>query len=313
MQVGGSAGQLIKVGPRKNGEHRMPTRASEQGVVTHPRFLDGKAPAANASDQVRRKALADYVTAPDNYWFSAAYVNRIWNELLGQSFYERVDDLSPKSAVVYPAVASRLAAAFRGSGYDTKALLRAVVTSKAYQRQVRLGEAADRHLRFAAVYPSRLRAEVLWQALGSVLIGMPGDNFSLPAFKAEFDFDPSLKGDEVTGTIGQALWLLNSAVVNDRVQVGDVRTVQRQGPKGPPKVTPRPSLLKQLLTQHGDDDPAVVRALYLRALARKPTDRELEICLEHVRETKRGKGTRNEALEDILKALINSAEFWRKR
>ena len=153
MPVGGSSGQLVKA--REQEERRAPDARPQgrQGAyVTYPRFLDGKAPEdpADATTRSARKALADYLTAEDNYWFSAAYVNRIWNALLGQAFYERVDDLSPKGEVVFPAVAHRLAAAFRGSRYDTKDLIRAIVTSKAYQREVRLGEAADEHLRFAA-------------------------------------------------------------------------------------------------------------------------------------------------------------------
>jgi hypothetical protein len=323
MTSGGSSGQFIKLGSKANGEHEMPDRQDPKlSYVTYPKFLDGKTPGENAGDQERRRALADFLTAPDNYWFSAAYVNRVWNELLGQPFYERVDDLSPKGAVVFPAVASRLAAAFRGSGYDTKALIRAIVESQAYQRQVRLGDASSPHLRFAAVYPTRLRAEVLWQALAGVLGPMPTDQKSLPMFRAEFDFDPSSRPDEVTGSITQALWLLNSAVVNDRIKVQDLRIApsrQGQGPKNtaPEKAGPTPTLLKRLLAEYGNDDPAVVKSLYLHTLARRPTSRELQTCLEYLQEVGQGQGTdlgsRNEAFEDLLKALINSTEFQRKR
>jgi hypothetical protein len=185
--------------------------------------------------------------------------------------------------------------------------------SRAYQRKVRVGDAVMQHLHFTAVYPTRLRADVLWQALAGVLGGMPADNASQPAFLAEFAFDPSLKADEVAGSIPQALWLLNSSLVNDRIKVGDIRTVERPDPKGPPKVRTDPSVLKQLLASHGADDPAILRALYLRTLARKPTDREVQTCLHYLQETKQGAGTRNEAFEDILKALINTTEFQRKR
>jgi hypothetical protein len=325
MQVGGSFGDVIKVTSRPKGEHRMPGRQAKQFTVTYPRFLDGKMPAADASDQERRTALADFLTAGDNYWFSAAYVNRIWNELLGQAFYDRVDDLSPKTTVIFPSVAGRLAAAFQGSGYDTKTLIRAIVNSKAYQRRVWLGKETNEHMRFAAVYPARLHGEVLWQMLGSVLGGMPTAPFvlksTLGSFKSAFDFDPSLKADEVQGSIAQALWLLNSPVVNDRVKVGDIRNPpppkdKGKGAKGAQasgKNNLEPTVLKQLLTKHGNDDPALVRALYRRTLARNPTDRELEICLHFVQETTQGMGTRNEAFEDIFKALINTAEFQRRR
>ncbi len=310
MTVGGSAGSLIKVMNKKFGEHEMPSKDPGLVYITYPRFLDGKAPSAKADDAERRQALADFLTSPDNYWFSAAFVNRLWSELLGQAFYERVDDLSPRADVVFPSVTARLAASFRGSGYDIKALIRAIASSDAYQRQVRVGASADQHLKFAAVYPARLRADVLWDVLGRVLVQMPVTNpFVLKAFQTEFDFDPSLKADEVVGSIPQALWLLNGTILNDRIKVQDVRM---PGPgkaaKMPAKGSGEPTLLKQILTRHADD-PGALRELYLHTLTRRPTDRELETCLQYIRES----GSRNEGFEDIFKALLNTAEFQRKR
>ena len=43
-----------------------------------------------------RRALAESVVRKDNSWFAAAYVNRVWGELMGQSFYMPVDDLGPE-------------------------------------------------------------------------------------------------------------------------------------------------------------------------------------------------------------------------
>jgi hypothetical protein len=318
MGVTGSNGSLIRLTVKPNGEHLMPGKEPNTQFVTYPRFLDGRAPPGNASDADRRKALADFVTSPDNYWFSATFANRMCAELLGQSFYERVDDLSPKAEVVFPPVITRLAAAFKGSGYDVKGLLRAVANSRAYQRQVRLGGAVNAHLLFAAVYPNRLRADVLWDALSRVLVKMPGlETPGTNVFRSEFGFDPSVKPDEVAGSIGQALWLLNSQVVNDRVKVGDVRPPpppkKDANPKGPPAApVPEPTLLKQLVAKHGADDAAVIRDLYLHVLARKPTDRELQINVRYVKETTAA-ATRNEALEDVFKVLINSTEFQRRR
>jgi Protein of unknown function (DUF1549) len=44
MTVGGSSGQLIKVGSKKFGEHKMPKKEANEFFLTPPRFLDGKAP-----------------------------------------------------------------------------------------------------------------------------------------------------------------------------------------------------------------------------------------------------------------------------
>jgi hypothetical protein len=316
MQVGGSSGSLIKLIAKKSGEHKMPTKESPKGgITTLPRFLDGKAPAANMDDLQRRKALADYLTATDNYWFSAAYVNRMWSELMGQGFYDRVDDLSPKGPVVFPEVLNRLAASF-SSDYDTKKLLRALVNTQAYQRQVRLGESLNQHMQFAAVYPSRLRGDVIWKNLDCTLGRLPDSDKVIKAFRAEFDFDPSLKTDEVQETMSQALWLLNNPVVNDRVKVQDLSVpLPRKSPKGasPGMGKAEPTLLKKLLTTYTSDDPAALRELYVHTLARRPTDQEVETCLVYIQRTRQDQGTRNDAFEDIFRALLNTAEFQRRR
>ena len=77
----------------------------QEGTITKPRFLNGESPAP-LGDGTARKALADaiFVKRP---WFAAAYVNRIWGELMGQSFYQPVDDLGPQKEAVFPTVLPR--------------------------------------------------------------------------------------------------------------------------------------------------------------------------------------------------------------
>jgi hypothetical protein len=281
--------------------------------VTLPRFLNGKAPAANADDLERRKALAEFITDKKNFWFSAAYVNRVWGEYLGQSFYEKVDEMGPnrkEDGVMLP-VLVRLTGAFRASNYDTRALARLVLNTEAYQRQSRVGPSADQHLSFAAVYPTRLRADVVRQSLDSVLgpwNAAPFDRTS-KSLEEEFYFDPSMKPDEVQGGILQALWLMNSNLVNTpiRFKAAAAPKVDTKAKDGKDD-----NLLNQVLTANEKDDDAV-RALYQRVLARTPTEREMETCRKHLRSTMEAKGKRTDAYEDILWALINSTEFLRKR
>jgi hypothetical protein len=288
------------------GEHRMPSKTDpRQGTVTPPRFLDGKAPKEGLGDLERRRSLADSVVSKQNYWFAGAYVNRIWGELMGQSFYTPVDDLGPKKEAVFPAVIARLAASFRATDYDTKALFRTVLNSETYQRQIRLGDSTSEHLHFAAAYPTRLRADALWESLTTVLGTMtPAGGPQRPAagpfgprafgleglFKEEFDFDPSSKADEVESSIPQALLMMNNPIINQRIQARGT------------------NLLARILTAYPDDDEAL-RMVYLRSLARKPTDREADRCRAHIKKA----GSRAEAFEDILWALINSTEFQTKR
>src|SRR5205085_4509551 len=103
---------------------------------TNPRFLDGKTPRANLPDLERRRLLADAIVDKGNYWFAGAYVNRLWGELMGRSFYQPVDDMGPKKEVVFAAVLTRLTGAFRSSDYDIKVLFRDILNSQTYQRQI---------------------------------------------------------------------------------------------------------------------------------------------------------------------------------
>jgi hypothetical protein len=289
-------------------EHKLPDKNDPtKGTPVAPKFLDGIGPKPALSDGQRRAALADQVTGPDNFWFAAAFVNRMWGELMGQAFCQPVDDLGPGKDVYQPAVLKQLSASFRASDYDVKQLLRTVCNSEAYQRQIRPTHSPDEHLRFAAAYPTRLRAEEVWQSLMNVLgpFGPPiGPRMTVAAaFGAnrrpiplefavlnEFRFDPSLKPDDVEGSISQALLLMNNRDINRAVQVRGQST------------------LAQLLKNHPRDEDAV-RTLYYKALSRKPTDRELSKAVSYVHKT----GKREEAYEDLLWALINSTEFQTKR
>lgn len=297
----------IELTPRRFGEHQLPSKEDpKQTSTVHPRFLDGKSPPQNLGDKERREALARAIVDKNNYWFAGAYVNRIWGELMGQSFYEPVDDMGPQKEAVFADVLTRLAAAFRATNYDPKELFRAILNSETYQRRIRLGDTSDQHLHFAAAYPTRLHADALWDSLVGVLgqLTPPGAAAAPPGpagprgqrpgleglFKAEFGFDPSMKPDEIEGSIPQALLLMNNPLLNMRMQARPANTLGR------------------LLMDNPKDDDAI-RAVYLRSLARKPTDKEMDRCREHVKKA----GSRAEAYEDILWALINSTEFQTKR
>lgn len=289
------------------GEHRMPDADQpRKGTVVYPKFLDGKSPGNRLNDAARRKALATAVTAKDNPWFAAAFVNRVWGELMGQAFYMPIDDLGPQKEAVMPEVIARVSAGFRATNYDVKRLFRELMTSATYQRQLRPGESGEDHLLFAAHNPTRLSGDALWRSLTGALgpigggfggRGRFGGGFGRGRFqpleqlvKQEFAYDPSTRPEEVEGSVSQALLLMNNPALNQRLRAGGS------------------TVLARVLETYSKDDEAL-RALYLRVLARRPTDRELARCRDHVATV----GSRTEAFEDVLWALINSTEFQTKR
>jgi hypothetical protein len=309
-------GGVIELVARPDGEYQMPGQDDPKKFTTvHPRFLTGEEVPQGLSDAERRRALADLITSKENFWFAAAFVNRVWGVLMGQAFYEPVDDMGPlkEQEATRPEVLLRVADAFRTTDHDIKGLFRVILNSQAYQRQFRLGENAAQHVKFAGNYPSRLSGEALWQALFAALGPFPSDRSDDerefrggagvtggPFAKANptlvylvkllFDADPSLRPDDVEGSITQALMLMNNKVLNSRIRAtGD---------------TP----LAQLMNAHANDDSAV-QALYLRSLGRKPTADELTACRDYLKQV----GKRGEAFEDILWTLVNSTEFQSRR
>jgi hypothetical protein len=291
------------------GEYRMPeVENPRRGTTMQPRFLTGEKPGERLTDRARRRALAKYVTDKDNYYFSAAFVNRVWGDLMGQAFVMPVDNLGPLQPAMYSDVLIRLADSFRASDYDVKALYRLITTSTAYQRQMRYGDSAQEHVRFAGTYPTRLRPDALYDALTKALGplqeaggfggrgGFGGGPFGRGqlglrgSIKSLFDFDPSAKPEDVEGSVPQALLMMNNETLNRQI-----------------KATGNTVLAKVLKDFSKDGD--AVDQVYLRALSRSPTVNEKKVCLEHVGTSK----SRGAAFEDILWSLINSAEFRTKR
>jgi hypothetical protein len=294
-------------------EHEMPDLAdpSRPGTVMTPRFfLTGGTVPQGTPDQERRRAVAGWITSDAHPWFDRAIVNRLWTELVGAGFYRGVDDMGPDRVPepVAPGgtTLDGLSAGFRKSGHDLRWLFREIAHSPEYQRSSRSRSSPDR-AEFAANCPQRLRADQLYdQVLAALAVdesqadrrpararGRPTQagrrQLGAPraAFVQAFGFDPSLPREETTGSIPQALLLMNSQPLAAALD-GDRRGTALGG----------------LLREHADDRD-VADALYLRTLARHPTPAELRACLDHVTKA----ADRAEGFEDVFWALVNSAEF----
>ena len=73
-----------------------------------------------------------------------------------------IDDMGPEKEVVMPEVLARIAGSFRGTAYDSKKLLREILLSDVYRRQIRLGES---EVFASSAQPTRLQADTLWHSL----------------------------------------------------------------------------------------------------------------------------------------------------
>ncbi len=117
----------------------------------------------------RRALAASYITGQDNPWFAKAYINRIWYVLMGEAFFEPIDDIGPERTSKGPEVLDALAAQWQQGGYDIRWMFRTIVNTQAYQRRIRSTANAAGKTPFASSCPSRLRADQVFDALAQAL------------------------------------------------------------------------------------------------------------------------------------------------
>ncbi|MGQ0633016.1 MAG: DUF1549 domain-containing protein [Planctomycetaceae bacterium] len=290
-------------------EYHMPdlNNPQSQGKRFDPVFFLGDlSPGRGLSDLERRERLARYITSSDNPWFAKAFVNRIWAQLVGEGFYMPVDDIGPERAATAPEALEALAGGFAASGYDIKWLFRAIANTATYQRSIRPRDPRQTSPTFAAATPVRLRGDQLYSALTQAMgieelssrrpprEGMPEmrrlQQDPRTLFNQTFGFDPSTPPDELMGTLPQALFFMNSRLI--------AGMSRGEGP----------TRLAQILEKFSDNDDAL-KELYLQVHAREPSQREMQICHEYLRQVR----NRREAFEDIQWSLLNSTEFQTKR
>jgi Protein of unknown function (DUF1549)/Protein of unknown function (DUF1553) len=117
----------------------------------------------------RRALAASYVTGQDNPWFAKAYINRIWYALLGEAFYEPIDDIGPERTAKAVEVLEPLAEQWQKGGYDIRWLFRTILNTEVYQRRIRSTANEAGKTLFASSCPSRMRADQVFDALAQAL------------------------------------------------------------------------------------------------------------------------------------------------
>ncbi len=247
----------------------------------------------------RRQQLAAWVTHPKNPYFARATVNRVWALLFSRPLVDPVDNLETTEPIS-PAL-QILADDFTAHGCDLRRLVRVIASSEAF----RLDSASDGDgdedaaEKAWALFPlTRLRPE---QVAGGVLQAS-----SVAAIDAQSDLLTRLarygqenefvkrygdggedEFDGRTGTIPQRLLMMNGALVHEKIKEDLWNASTRIAWMAP-------------------DDPKAVETAYLAVLTRRPTPAEethfRDALADHDRK-------REQRLEDLFWALINSTEF----
>jgi hypothetical protein len=308
----GAAARSVYIADR--GDLIQPLRGKPQA----PAPLDGK-PIDVHSPQDRRVVLADWMTSPENPYFTRAIVNRIWGAYLGVGLVNPIDDLRASNPESNPALMEYLCRYLIEQQYDLKSLMRHIMNSEVYQRSSHAnpGNAADSKY-FTRYYPRRLMAEVIHDAIASVT-GVPSE-FTKVSFlggdKRDTKFYPK-------GT--RALQLFDSSVESnflktfgrnqrritcecersDEPSVIQVLNLSN-GDMLNSKLSSPESVIGRWLESYADDPAGLVRAATLQTLSRYPTSQEIA---ELTKELQTQNADRRVLIEDLLWSLMSSKEF----
>lgn len=299
-------GDFVAAG-REMADRRELTIPGTERVV-QAAFLDGTTPKFNYNTGARA-TLAEWMTRKDNPYFARAAVNRLWGYLFGTGIVDPVDEMvGGEHSPSHPELLDELARQFADHNYDLKFLLHALTASRVYQlSSLATHPSQDDPHQFARMPPRGLSAEQLFDSIAQATgyrdtaNGNPrffGNASVRGRFLTQFA-NASDKATEVQTSILQALSMMNGRVTAAATDLD------------------RSETLAALLDAPFMDTAERIETLYLAALSRQPTTRELSRLVQYVEQggsdgdvsTNKDKSY-NRALADVFWVLLNSGEFF---
>jgi hypothetical protein len=267
--------------------------------IAFPRFLDGRKISQDA-DVIRRAELGKLIGDPKNEAVAKAFVNRTWAHFMGRGFVNPVDDFGPHNPPSHPELLAKLARDFQESGYSVKALCRWIMASRPYQlSSVKAkGSEKDEGL-FSAMALKPMTPEQLFDSLltattahkaGSIDGGTARRDSWMRQFLFAFANDEADESTSFQGTIPQALMMMN----------GDLMREALSGKPG--------SFLGDVIelgSHQAHPAEMMVESIYLAALSRRPSPKELSQAGEYLQSFP----DKLQVLQDLFWALLNSNEF----
>lgn len=125
-----------------------------------------------------REAFANWMIDPKHPRFTRVYVNRVWEQIMGLALTTPYDDIKRDQKASHPALEQALIEAAIQFNYDTRSLEKAIVLSKAFQRQAFSQEQLSSEHFFNGPHFRRLSAEQIWDSLVTLQLGNDVDEFS---------------------------------------------------------------------------------------------------------------------------------------
>jgi hypothetical protein len=285
---------------------------AKAGEVTQPRtgrqmkpYLPGQGEIDVPADVDRRNPFVEWLVKKDNPFFAKVEANRIWSHLLGRGLVDPVDDFRDSNPASNAVLLDRLAKEFAEKGFDRKGLIRTIMQSRTYQADYRPNEFNKSDTKYCSHYqPRMLAAEQLLDAICSVT-ALDEQFGPLPAgTKATQVPAPDIAKHEFLKIFGQPE--RQTVCQCERVNDSNLSMAIQffNGPLIYNKLRSEQNRFRKAIAA-GKKDDEIVTELYLSALARKPSEKELQASLSHIA----SKPDRVLAMEDVCWAILNMNEF----
>ncbi|AGA27635.1 DUF1553 domain-containing protein [Singulisphaera acidiphila] len=280
---------------------------------------------ADASERVRRLALANWIADPENPLTARVMVNRLWHYHFGEGLVNTPSDFGRNGArPVNGPLLDWLASEFVARGWSLKAMHRLLVTSATFRQSSRPRAAAiavDSGTRLLWRYPPRrLEAEAIRDSIlavaGTLDLRMGGPGYSAFAPNTNYVrvYNPKTE-------YGPADW--RRMIYQTKVRMAqdstfgafDCPDAGQNQPSRPRSTTPLQALnlfnsefvaqqaghlADRLKREAGEDSARQIHLAYRLALGREPDDAETRLCAELVKE---------QDLATFCRVLLNTNEF----
>ena len=296
-----------------SGELIQPNRGKPQP----PAPLDAEAiPFANPSD--RRVVLADWMTSPDNPYFSRSITNRIWANFFGRGLVEQVDDLRLSNPATNEALLTELSNFIAEVKYDLPQLMRLILQSETYQRtSVAMPQNASENKYHSRYYPRRMMAEVLLDSIDQTLetstafneIAFSGADTQKTEYYSEGTRAIQLYDAAVKSYFLKTFGRNPREITCECERSDDPSMVQvlhlSNGDTLNPKLASDTNVIAKMLEEKATDR-QIIQHLFLKALSREPSETELENLERIMSEYEKDRST---ALQDVAWSILTSGEF----
>jgi WD40 repeat protein/mono/diheme cytochrome c family protein len=259
------------------------------------------------ADGTRREKLAAWITDADNPYFAKSFVNRLWGYLLGKGLIEPIDDIRAGNPPTNPELLDHLTAQFVQSGFDVRAALRLICSSRTYQLSVETNPLnEDDTLNYSHAMPRRLPAEVIYDAVhrltGAVseIPGMPKGTRAA----ALTDSGVKLKDGFLQNLGRPARESACECERSSELQLGPIMALIG-GPTVAGAIADPQNELERIVRENPTDR-ALAEEIFVRSLGRLPTEEEIS-AFQQIKQQIRSDH------DAIVKELQQSEADWKER